>query len=335
MPKQDIVIVTETIDLHADDMVRVLRGMGHEPIRLNSEDIPLNTSQSFQLDGADWHGTIRIQTNGRTIDIDDIRSIWWRRPNAFTLPPDLSEQESAFAKGEIRHALQGLWASLECYWVSFPALIQQASWKMDQLKRAARLGFEVPRTLITTDPDAVRAFYEQCQGRMIYKVMSDPMLALDQVQPSGQTGPRRATHTTPITAAQLAMLESIRTAHCQFQEYIPKQVELRVTVIGDQVFAAEIDSQSHPQTSVDWRHYEIKIPYRKATLPADVAERCLRFVRSYQLNFSTLDLILTPDGRYVFLENNPNGQFMFVEKQVPELKMTAALAACLIRGANS
>ena len=77
------------------------------------------------------------------------------------------------------------------------------------------------------------------------------------------------------------------------------------------------------------------IPYRKATLPAEVAEQCLKLVRSYNLNFSTMDLIVTPDDRYVFIENNPNGQFMFIEKRVPELPMTAALAACLIRGANS
>jgi glutathione synthase/RimK-type ligase-like ATP-grasp enzyme len=131
------------------------------------------------------------------------------------------------------------------------------------------------------------------------------------------------------------MLDSVRLAPCQFQEYIQKQSELRVTVIGDDVFAAEIHSQAHEKTSIDWRHYDVQIPYCKATLPSDMIERCLALTRSYNLNFSAMDLVLTPDGRYVFLENNPNGQFIFVENLVPELKMTAALAACLIRGANS
>lgn len=120
-----------------------------------------------------------------------------------------------------------------------------------------------------------------------------------------------------------------------FQEYVPKRVELRVTVIGDDIFAAEIDSQADEQASVDWRRFAMEIPFRQATLPTEVAERCLTLVKSYGLNFSAMDLILTPDGRYVFVENNPNGQFIFVEKLVPELRMTEALAACLIRGANS
>ena len=58
-------------------------------------------------------------------------------------------------------------------------------------------------------------------------------------------------------------------------------------------------------------------------------------VSGYGLNFSAMDLIVTPDDRYVFLENNPNGQFIFVEEMVPELAMTDALAACLIRGAGN
>jgi glutathione synthase/RimK-type ligase-like ATP-grasp enzyme len=337
MSNHQILIVTESVDLHSDDMIHELRRQGHDPIRLNTEDIPLNTRHSFQLDEDGLRGQIHIQTNGRTIDIGAIRSIWWRRPNAFTLPEDLSEQELEFARGEIRHAMSGLWAMLDCYWVSFPAFIRQASWKLDQLRRAAQLGFDVPRTLITTDPEAARAFLERCQGRMIYKVMTDPMLALHKaIRPDAPAPPRpRAARTTLISLDNAALLESIRSAHCQFQEYIPKQVELRVTVIGDEVFAAAIHSQDHPKTSIDWRHYEIQIPYRKTSLPPEIAERCLQFVRSYRLNFSAIDLILTPDGRYVFLENNPNGQFMFVEKQVPELRMTAALAACLIRGANS
>jgi hypothetical protein len=36
----------------------------------------------------------------------------------------------------------------------------------------------------------------------------------------------------------------------------------------------------------------------------------------------------------VFVENNPNGQFIFVEHELPELALTDALAACLVRGAS-
>lgn len=344
MTKSNIVIVTRMVDPHSDDMVLHLQEMGHEPIRLNTDDIPLNTTMSFRFsnNGSTWKGNIAIQTDGRIIDMENIRSIWWRRPSEyFGLPPELSEQEQEFAKGEIDHVLKGLWSLLDCYWISYPEHIRQASWKLGQIQRAAQYGFEVPHTLLTSDPDEVRAFYNTCKGQMIFKVLTTPFLGalkMADKHPDQPLPEFRETKTTMITEAELEMLDSVRLVPCLFQEYVPKRTEMRVTIIGDELFVAEIDSQASKSTSVDWRNWSnggFDIPYRKATLPVDIAERCMALVRSYQLNFSAMDLILTPDDRYVFIENNPNGQFMWIEKLVPELEMTAALASCLIRGASN
>jgi glutathione synthase/RimK-type ligase-like ATP-grasp enzyme len=337
---EQIVVVTQMNDPHADDMILTLDRMGHGAIRLNTDDIPVNTRMSLSFEGSSraWTGSVEILTNGRVVDADNIRSVWWRRPSQFVLPDDFSRQEREFASKEIDVALRGLWASLECYWVSYPENIRQAAVRGGQLKRAAQLGFEVPRTLVTTDPDEARAFYGACGGRMIYKVMTDPFLGAARVAEEYPEEPVEpvAAYTTLVTETELEQLDTIRLVPCMFQEYVPKQIELRVTVIGDYLFAAEVHSQAHEEeASIDWRYYAADVPYRAATLPDEVSERCLELVRSYGLNFGTLDLILTPDGRYVFLEINPNGQFMFVEKRVPELKMTEALAACLIRGSNS
>lgn len=37
------------------------------------------------------------------------------------------------------------------------------------------------------------------------------------------------------------------------------------------------------------------------------------FFERMHLNFGCFDLIVTPDGEYVFLECNPNGQWLWVE----------------------
>ena len=337
--KDQIVVVTQMDDPHADEVITKLVGMGHEPVRLNTDDIPENVviSLGFAGDVGAWTGTIDVQTNGRRIDVEAIRSVWWRRPGPYLLPDDFSAQEREFAVDEIDHALRGLWASLDCYWVSYPESIRQASWKGGQLRRAAELGFEVPRTLVTTNPEAARAFYDDCGGQLCYKVLTDPFLGAPKMaekHPEELAPEPHETPTTMITAAELEMLDSVRLVPCLFQEYVPKRLELRVTVIGEEVFAAEIHSQDHEKARVDWHGQYDGVSFRKATLPVEVAERCLALARSYDLNYSAIDLVLTPDGRYVFLENNPNGQFRFVELLVPELELTAALAACLVRGAN-
>jgi glutathione synthase/RimK-type ligase-like ATP-grasp enzyme len=288
-----------------------------------------------------------LQTRTHTIPLEEVRSIWWRRPARAQLPETLTPVEEAFARSEVTEALVGMWDMLEhsCYWVSFPATIRKASHKTSQLQLAARLGFEIPRTLVSNEADCVRSFYEACDRQMIYKTLSSPCPGLlllsghsmaEQCKYSQRHSGKifGVIHTTPIREQDLAQLDTLRVAPGLFQEYIPKRVELRVTVIGDEIFTAELHSQVHEQTRYDWRNYEAETPTYEHQLPVDIAEKCLALTRAYGLNFSTSDLILTPDGRYVFLEMNPNGQFIWVQERVPSLHMKEAMAACLIRGSN-
>src|SRR5579872_103521 len=102
MQGEQIVIVSAIDDPHTDEMISLLLVMVHEAIRLNTEDIPLNItmSLSFDNDVGMSNGSIVIQTNGRVIDVEAIRSIWWRRPGEFGLPTMLTEQEHVFAQDE-------------------------------------------------------------------------------------------------------------------------------------------------------------------------------------------------------------------------------------------
>lgn len=329
-----IIIFTNVHDPHADAMVRMLSTLGHEPIRLNTDALPYGAPMTLDLEKNQWTGGFRLTSNGRLVDVADIRSIWFRRPSIYQLPAELERHERAFAAAEMDHALGGLWASVDCFWMSRPSAIRQAEWKGEQLQRAGHFGFDVPRTLITTDPEAVRGFFDDCGGSIVFKTLSGPA-ALAGLVPS-DTEPTRAQTVSMLTRMvhrdELDQLDAVRTAPCIFQEYVDKDVELRVTVIGDELFTAAIHSQEDPRTKVDFRRFDVDIPYRKFRLPAEVEQRCVEFVHSYGLTYSALDLILTPDQRFVFIENNPVGQFMFVERMVPELRMTKAVAAALIRG---
>jgi glutathione synthase/RimK-type ligase-like ATP-grasp enzyme len=344
MSSGEIVIVTCAADPHADAMMDKLHAMGVQPVRLDTDDIPTRATFSLTLEKGSptWRGGISLTATGRTLRLDGVRSVWWRRPAPYYgLPPDLADDEREFAKAEIDHAFRGALELLDCYWVSHPDRIRRASLKVEQLQRAAGYGFDVPPTLVTTDPADVREFFAAHDGDIIYKVLTDPFLGAPMVaakHPDRPVTAPRQTTTTRFRAADLNRLDAVRLAPCLFQAYVPKRVELRVTVIGDELFTVEIDSQAHPGTSLDWRNWDgggFEIPYRAVQLPPALAEQCLRYVRSYGLNFSAIDLVLTPDGRYVFLENNPNGQFMWIEKFVPELTMTDALAACLLRGGSA
>lgn len=332
--KERIVVVTDQFDPHADMLIIELRKLGQQPVRLHPADFPMTASVTLDFDQQHWGGELALAKG--PLDIDDIKSIWWRRPEPYVIDTDLSKAERLFARRETEHTFLGMWSVLGCYWMSFPLNIQRASNKIEQLQRAACLGFRVPRTLITNDPAQVREFYERCDGKIVYKTLVLPMFETATLAtPSEQnteTLDRHLIYTTLIAQDQLEVLEAVRLAPCQFQELIPKSLELRVTIIGDDIFVCEIHSQEDQRTSLDWRHYEADIPYKKGTLPPDIVEKCFALVKGYGLNYSAIDLILTPEGEYVFLENNPNGQCFFVQDHIPEFKMVEAIASCLLRG---
>ncbi len=170
------------------------------------------------------------------------------------------------------------------------------------------------------------------QADIVFKPLSSPTLAAEEVGPEERVA--SALPTTRITADHAGLLDAVAELPCFFQRNIAKRHELRVTVIGDKVFAARIHSQDDPRTAIDCRDMSAEIRYEKAALPAKIERRCLDLVRSYGLTFGALDIIVTPNEDYVFLEMNPVGQFLFVQELVPELDMIGAVAACLLEGAS-
>lgn len=334
--KHRVLVVTDRIDPHADRLITVLRKHDTEPLRLNMSEVPVATTMAFALNEDAWAGTVKLETNGRVLDTCQLTSIWWRRPGFYNFPSGMQPQEQEFASEETEHCLSGIWSALDCYWVSHPENIRQASYKIGQLQRAAQLGFDVPRTVVTTSPDTARAFYDECNGQIVYKVLSDPFLSARRLlrREWAEAVPIRAVVTTPITPEKLHLLDSVRSVPCLFQEYIKKHSDLRVTVIGSEVFAVEIFLQEHEDDCAEWQDWSPASRYRVVRLPDGVATRCVELTRSYGLNFGAIDLLRTQDGRNIFLEINPNGQFLFLQERLPELRLDEAMAACLLRGGN-
>jgi len=135
----------------------------------------------------------------------------------------------------------------------------------------------------------------------------------------------------------MSRIENVRSCPAMFQEYIAKRHELRVTVVGPDIFAAEIDSQADDSTRVDFRRFALskRIPkHRPATLRRTLSERILRVMRRLDLEFGCFDIIIKPDGEEVFLEVNPSGQWHWVQRYTG-LPIDDALAGMLARRRRS
>lgn len=332
--QRSILIISQYGDLHADLVEQQLQQRGAVVFRLHLDQFPRDYQVRLNYANNAQARTIIHLPTGQELKLDQLGAVWLRKAAPFEFrSDDLSPHERAFAQAETEHLLYGVLFALDVFWFSHPLALRSAQWKGEQLQRAAAMGFRVPRSLITNDPEALAAFKRSFSGDMVFKAMSSPALAARDLDPEQREAV--SLPTTRISDAEFRAgewneaLEAVNELPGLFQEYIEKAYELRVTIIGQQLFAAKIHSQLDPRTATDYRDFSVEIPYEATTLEPSLAQRCVQFVRSYGLEYGAMDLIVTPENDVVFLENNPGGQFYFIEQLVPEFQLCATVAELL------
>lgn len=150
-----------------------------------------------------------------------------------------------------------------------------------------------------------------------------------------ERGQEKVVFTNPISSEDLDNLDGLRFCPMTFQEKIAKALELRTIIVGKRVLTAAVDSQVLDKARYDWRKQGIALldAWESYTLPKDVEEKLLKLMAEFRLNYGALDIILTPDGRHVFLEVNPVGEFFWLER-CPGLPISQAIAEVLNNSAN-
>ncbi len=311
-----VLIFSEPSDIHAQAVMRELARAGVDDARiLNFQDLPQRMRIDMAFSNARGSGFSLTLADRTRIDVQKVRSFWWRRPQGFTLPPGLAPAAHQFALTELSTALQGMWqAADQALWVNDIVRDSAAAHKPWQLELARRIGLSVPDTLITTDPENVRAFWEARGGDVVYKPFLQTFHSWRE--------------TRRLRREDLAVIDSVRLAPVIFQSLVPGAADLRVTIIGSEIFPAAV--------SLDRMEYKLDVrlnqqAYERHALPPAVGEKLLALMRSLGLEYGAIDLRLTPDGDYVFFEINPAGQFLFVEHACG-LPISGALAAHLARG---
>jgi len=309
-----IAIISHAGDDHAAAVTSALSTRGRTPFLIDTAAFPTRARLSCSLSGQ--ARALCLSAENETIDLDELNVIWWRRPQPYALDSNLDGSVANFTYNECHEAMAGVWHSLRARWVNPPVADEVAHHKPLQLALASELGLRIPKTLITNDPSAARAFIEE-QGpqRTIYKTF----LAHD--------GHWRETRV--LVDDELALLDSVRFAPVIFQEFIPAAADLRVTVFDEDVRATEIVT-SPGEYPYDYRVALNAVTMRAIRLPRPVKTALLRLMRRLDLTYGAIDLRRTPSGEHVFLEINPAGEFLFVQERSGE-DLTAAMADLLWR----
>lgn len=321
-----ILILSNQDDIHAQTVADKLRARGAELAWVDHRQYPAQARVSLAFPGGAPAAVWR--TPQADIDLAALTAIWHRRP--YVPRPDPRVTSEALRKAVTDDSdlfLRDLWNAIDCLTVPAPTLVyRRADLKASQLALAARLGLEIPDTLITNDPVEALAFHRKHDGRIISKLAS-PVINRDYLA----DGVR---YTNVVSHRDIGYVKSVRQGPVIFQAYVPKRLELRITIIGDAMFPVEIHSQVTRRTRHDWRHYDhVNTPMFPHALPIAIERKLRDLVDQLGLNFGAIDMVVTPDGRYVFLEINPNGQFLWIE-HIVGLPMSDAMCDLLLSGAG-
>jgi hypothetical protein len=277
---------------------RLLKGAGFK-LKLG------DSAPKFRFEAPDELSDCSISAT--EVDLESVTATWLRGYGRLNLNQIAEPWAARLMENESSRALSGLFRLVAGLWVNHPAAQAEASLKLSQLEIARRIGFEIPVTLVTNDRAAVADFYHSCDRQMIYKLIDESSWDYfpDFEVPKGLP-------TLPFRESDLAHLEQVTLGLHLFQRRIDKVADIRVTVIGQKVFAVRIESQEG-KGRVDFR-LDYSVAMAPCVLPDDIAGNCLQLLRKLGLNYGAIDLCLDRDGRHIFLEINAQGQWLWMEK---------------------
>lgn len=356
---RDTVLIVTRSDDHAGipAVVAAIEAAGLRAVRLDSDHFPTSERTATRLGVDETRRHFRVQTNtkagagtgtgagtgGDGLDIDGgrIGAVWYRRFAAGLALPGAMGDTRGPAVDESRRSLYGTLAALgDDDGNLVPHLdrledVRRCDHKELQLLRARSLGLRIPETLFSNDVEAADAFIAEARAKrieVITKMQSSFALY--------RGGEEHVVFTSVVDDEARAALAGLALCPMQFQHRIGKRLELRVTVVGDNVFCAAVDSQQAAETKVDWRKDGVGLlkSWTRYPLPAETSAQLLTLVRSFGLTYAAADFIVTPEDELVFLEINAGGEWFWLDEHQapsPGFPIAKAIAAALVDGVRT
>lgn len=237
-----------------------------------------------RLDSPDWSLDLSTVTSVylRPYEVRRIGSLRGLKPESAAFRRALTFEDAFVCWTEMTHALV----------VNRPSAMASNNSKPYQLGLIREAGFDVPETLVTTDPSAAVEFWEE-QGAVIYKSVSGFRSVVSRLLPQHRE-----------------RLRDVANCPTQFQQYI-EGVDYRVHVVGEEVFGCEVrstaDDYRYPGQTADLRVQAFGVPQ-------ELANRCRRLAHALNLPVVGIDLRRTSSGRWYCFEANPSPGFTFYEE---------------------
>ena len=310
-----ISIFTRTDDFHAYAIRHALAARGIRCSIVETDRLAQRGGMTWSTSGEVESATIR-DVDGEPVAVGELDLLWWRRLTGEPQLPESLHDEAArdLATRDCRATLVGLAVTeFRGTWLSHPEATRLAENKLIQLAAAREAGLRLPRTLISQDPDAVRRFCEALDYQVVAKTVA-------------------GTPKTPVMAGlvtpEMLSDEAISISPAIYQELVPGTRHLRICCFGGDMHTALLETER-----LDWR-YPLDATVEPYELDERIARRVWEVIKRLGLGMGIVDMKVTAEGDPVWLEVNPQGQFLFLEGMC-EMPLTEIFADFLAELAGS
>lgn len=314
-----LLIITSRPDTHVDIVLKLLPNIEYSVI--DPASYP-NMDMSYAYSGSSTLNKI----NGVTLN--DVKVVWFRKP---FIGSEIGSNYPEIYRESVRDNYKAwieYYYSLfaDAYWISPRWSIANANSKLLQMELALDIGFDLPKTLVTSNFDDAKEFIHNGFDTVIKPIYTN------YVNIDG----RYKTMFTSDVNINTTDLSGISRFPCIIQEKI-LGVDFRVTVVGETIHMYKITKKPKFQEETDWRRFQVNsgLVYNYIeNIPVDLSTKCFQMVKRLNLNYAAFDFIQTDKGKFYFLEVNPNGQWAFAE-ETDSGPITQAMASLILSKLNT
>jgi len=321
-PERDtVLLLTHSGDYYTVDRVAdALARRGAKTFRFDTDRFPREVRLAAQLSGA---RNYIVEDGAATCDAAAVRAVWARKIWLPELDENLDPKFRQMCLHESVAALRGFLDGLHAaHWVNERGREDEAGNKLLQLRLAQDAGLQIPRTLLTNDARRAREFFRDNGGALVAKLLMPLSVGMD--------ADSAFVYTNEVGAGDLEDAGGLRHSPMVFQERIAKSLELRVVYVAGKFFAGALDASRTVRGQTDWRRAAPgECRWRRDDIPPELKAQLTILMRRLQLVYGAIDIIRTPEGRHVFLEVNPGGEWGMLERDL-DLPISEAIADALL-----
>jgi len=293
--KINILIISNKFDFTTDYVCLELQKRNAKFIRINRDEFN-KYKINFDIDLLSMN--IVINDDEFYFDNKILKAVYYRAPIYLRdiYKPNLSEEEQLF-RTQWTAFIRNLSIYEKVIWVNNPLSTFRAENKMFQLLYAKKIGMLYPKTIVTNNNDAEI----EKNKNYIVKSLDTAVLRIDNKEAFIYSNKMKGQE---IKRANLSLSPVI------IQNYIEPKIDVRVTVIGNKIYAVKI-LKNGKGIQGDWRKEKNSLSYLPFQLPKGIKNKCIKLIKQLGLSFGAIDLIES-NSNFYFIEVNPTGEWAWL-----------------------